>query len=173
MNDNKHLPQTSYDTRYRIRQLAYFRMIYEFDLMCRQSTRMDRRTFEIPCHLLRIVASLLSIEIVNVEEMVAMFLHVLADDVKNRNCLGTLDKTYIKVNVPQQIALCLERVSGKLPQIGQQYHLQEWRGAGNAPTIAKEYLNMTHSSARNVIEHAFGVLKDRWEILHGKLYCLL
>ncbi|KAL0539642.1 hypothetical protein IC582_023858 [Cucumis melo] len=59
------------------------------------------------------------------------------------------------------------------PYRGQQYHLQEWRGAGNAPTIAKEYLNMTHSSARNVIEHAFGVLKDRWAILHGKLYCLL
>ncbi|KAL4017798.1 hypothetical protein IC575_021370 [Cucumis melo] len=84
MNDNKRLPQTPYDTRHRIRQLAYFRMIHEFDFVCRQSTHMDRQTFTILCHLLRIVAGLSSTEIVNVEEMVAMFLHVLAHDVKNR-----------------------------------------------------------------------------------------
>ncbi|KAL0533212.1 hypothetical protein IC582_030428 [Cucumis melo] len=29
---------------------------------------------------------------------------------------------------------------------------------------------MKHSSARNVIERAFGVLKDRWAILRGKSY---
>ncbi|KAL4035952.1 hypothetical protein IC575_004666 [Cucumis melo] len=50
------------------------------------------------------------------------------------------------------------------------YHLQEWRGARNAPTNAKEYFNMKHSSARNVIEHAFGVLKGRWAVLRGKSY---
>ncbi|XP_050935077.1 uncharacterized protein LOC127143858 [Cucumis melo] len=151
MNDNKRLPQTPYDTRHRIRQLAYFRMIHESDLVCRKSTRMDRRTFTILCHLLRTVSGLSSTEIVDVEEMVAMFLHVLAHDVKNRviqrefvrsgetvsrhfnivlfdvvrlyeelikrlapitnncndqrwkcfeNCLGALDGTYIKVNVP-------------------------------------------------------------------------
>uniref|UniRef100_A0A9I9E439 DUF8040 domain-containing protein n=1 Tax=Cucumis melo TaxID=3656 RepID=A0A9I9E439_CUCME len=44
---------------------------------------MDRRTFAILCHLLRNVAGLSSTEIVDVEEMVAMFLHVLAHDVKN------------------------------------------------------------------------------------------
>ncbi|TYK22332.1 retrotransposon protein [Cucumis melo var. makuwa] len=57
---------------------------------------------------------------------------------------------------------------------GQRYHLQEWRGAGNAPTNAKDYFNMKHSSARNVIEHAFGVLKGRWAILCEKsemTYC--
>ncbi|KAL4035629.1 hypothetical protein IC575_004332 [Cucumis melo] len=53
---------------------------------------------------------------------------------------------------------------------GQRYHLQEWRGAANAPTNAKEYFNMKHSSARNVIERAFGVLKGRWAILRGKSY---
>ncbi|TYK07720.1 retrotransposon protein [Cucumis melo var. makuwa] len=112
---------------------------------------MDRRTFAILCHLLRTVSVLSSIEIIDVEEMVAMFLHVLAHDVKNHviqrkfvrsgetvsrhfnlvllvvvrlyeklikrpvsvtnncndqrwkcfeNCLGTLDGTYIKVDVP-------------------------------------------------------------------------
>ncbi|KAL4032715.1 hypothetical protein IC575_005796 [Cucumis melo] len=98
---------------------------------------MDMRTFAILCHLLRTVSDLSSTEIVDVEEMVTMFLHILAHDVKNHviqrkfvrsgetvsrhfnlillavvrlykelikrsvsNCLGTLDGTYIKVNVP-------------------------------------------------------------------------
>ncbi|KAL0549127.1 hypothetical protein IC582_013607 [Cucumis melo] len=56
------------------------------------------------------------------------------------------------------------------PYRGQRYHLQEWRGAANAPTNAKEYFNMKHSSARNVIERSFGVLKGRWAILRGKSY---
>ncbi|KAA0041589.1 retrotransposon protein [Cucumis melo var. makuwa] len=56
------------------------------------------------------------------------------------------------------------------PYRDQRYHLQEWRGAANAPTNAKEYFNMKHSSARNVIERAFGVLKGRWAILRGKSY---
>ncbi|KAA0031842.1 retrotransposon protein [Cucumis melo var. makuwa] len=172
MNNNKRLPHTPPDTRYRIRELAYFRMIYESDLVCRQSMRMDRRTFAILCHLLRNVAGLSSTEIVDVEEMVAMFLHVLAHDVKNRviqrefNCLGALDETYIKVNVlagdrptfrTRYYYLCdagYPNAEGFLaPYRGQRYHLQEWRGDANAPTNAKEYFNMKHSSARNVIEH--------------------
>ncbi|KAA0040588.1 retrotransposon protein [Cucumis melo var. makuwa] len=56
VNDNKRFPQTPYDIKHRIRQLAYFRMIHESDLVCSESTRMD--------------------------------------------CLGALDGTYIKVNVP-------------------------------------------------------------------------
>ncbi|KAA0044938.1 retrotransposon protein [Cucumis melo var. makuwa] len=256
MNNNKRLPHTPPDTRHRIRELAYFRMIHESDLVCRQSTRMDRRTFAILCHLLRNVAGLSSTEIVDVEEMVAVFLHVLAHDVKNRviqrefvrsgetvsrhfnivllvvlrlyeelikrpvpNCLGALDGTYIKVNVPagdrptfktrkreiatnvlgvcdmkgdfvyvlagwEGSAVCCgsyvmrfhEKMDYKCqrgflaPYRGQRYHLQEWRGAANAPTNAKEYFNMKHSSARNVIERAFGVLKGRWAILRGKSY---
>ncbi|KAA0063861.1 retrotransposon protein [Cucumis melo var. makuwa] len=191
------------------------------------STRMDKRTFAILCHLLRNVAGLSSTEIVDVEEMVAMFLHVLAHDVKNRiiqwefvrsdetvsrhfnivllavvrlyeklikrpvpNCLGALDGTYIKVNVPagdrptfrtrkgeiatNVLGVCDTKgdfVYGFLvPYRGQRYHLQEWRGVANAPTNLKEYFNMKHSSARNVIERAFGVLKGRWTILRGKSY---
>ncbi|KAA0038310.1 retrotransposon protein [Cucumis melo var. makuwa] len=45
---------------------------------------MDRRTFAILYHLLQTVSGLSSTEVVDVEEMVAMFLHVLAHDVKNR-----------------------------------------------------------------------------------------
>ncbi|KAL4025168.1 hypothetical protein IC575_013546 [Cucumis melo] len=84
MNNNKRLPHTPSNTRHRIRQLMYFRMIHESDLVCRQSTRMDKQTFAILCHLLRNLPGLSSTKIVDVEEMVAMFLHVLAHDLKNR-----------------------------------------------------------------------------------------
>ncbi|XP_038886609.1 putative nuclease HARBI1 [Benincasa hispida] len=53
---------------------------------------------------------------------------------------------------------------------GKQYHLFDWRGAGNAPTTGREFFNMKHSSARNVIERAFGLLKGRWAILRAKLF---
>ncbi|TYK19867.1 retrotransposon protein [Cucumis melo var. makuwa] len=203
--------------------------------------------------------------------VLAMFLHVLAHDVKNRviqrefvrsgktisrhfnivllailrlyeelikrpvpNCLGALDGTYIKVNVPagdrptfrtckgeiatNVLGVCdtkgdfvyvlacwegyaadsrilrdaLSRENGlQVPKgisslikhrrflltylkvINEPFNnmiLLSWRGAANAPTNAKEYFNMKHSSARNVIEHAFGVLKGRWTILRGKSY---
>ncbi|TYK30845.1 retrotransposon protein [Cucumis melo var. makuwa] len=186
---------------------------------------MDRRCFTILCHLLRTIAGLRSTEVVDVEEMVAMFLHILAHDVKN--CViqrefmrsGALDGTYIKVNVSASdraryrtrkgevttnvLGVCdtkgdfvyvlagweglaahsrilrdaLSRPNGlKVPKgflapyRGQRYHLQEWRGPENAPSTSKEFFNMKHSSARNVIERAFGVLKDRWGILRGKSY---
>ncbi|TYK04867.1 retrotransposon protein [Cucumis melo var. makuwa] len=84
MNDSRRITHTPSDTHHRIRQLAYFRKIHESNLVCCQSTRMDRQTFTILFHLLRIVSGLSSTEIVDVEEMVATFLHVLAHDVKNR-----------------------------------------------------------------------------------------
>ncbi|KAA0066981.1 retrotransposon protein [Cucumis melo var. makuwa] len=83
MNDSRHITHTPSNTRHRIRQLAYFRMIHESNHVCRQSTCMDRQKFAILCHLLRTVSGLSSTEIVDVEEIVAMFLPVLAHDVKN------------------------------------------------------------------------------------------
>ncbi|XP_038895742.1 protein ALP1-like [Benincasa hispida] len=56
------------------------------------------------------------------------------------------------------------------PYRGERYHLSDWRGVGNAPTTAREFFNMKHSSARNVIERAFGLLKGRWAILRGKSF---
>ncbi|KAF7812029.1 protein ALP1-like [Senna tora] len=50
------------------------------------------------------------------------------------------------------------------PYRGQRYHLSEWR-EGRNPTNPKECFNMRHSSARNVIERCFGMLKKRWAIL--------
>ncbi|TYK22897.1 retrotransposon protein [Cucumis melo var. makuwa] len=128
------------------------------------------RTFIILCHFLKTVAGLSSTKIVDVEEMVAMFLHVLAHDVKYRNCLGALDETYIKVNVPvadhptfrtRKGEITTNVLCGFLASYrGQRYHLQECRGAGNAVTNAKVYFNMKHSLIRNMIECAFGVRKS-------------
>nr|XP_043624682.1 protein ALP1-like [Erigeron canadensis] len=50
------------------------------------------------------------------------------------------------------------------PYTGQRYHLNDWRD-GHQPTTPKEFYNMKHSSARNVIERCFGLLKGRWKIL--------
>ncbi|XP_038880502.1 uncharacterized protein LOC120072165 [Benincasa hispida] len=223
---------------------------------------MDRRCFAILCTLLRTTGGLVGTEVVDVEEMVAMFLHILAHDVKNRvvrrqfvklsdtvsrhfnsvlnvvlrlheDCLGALDGTYIKVNVnatdrpryrmrkgeittnvlgvydtngdfvfvlpgwedstadsrvltdaisrPNGLEvlkgyyyLCdvgYQNVEGFLaPYRGKQYHLSECHGGGNASTTTREFFNMKHFSARNVIETAFGLLKERWAILRGKSY---
>ncbi|XP_050942571.1 uncharacterized protein LOC103484217 [Cucumis melo] len=214
MINNKCIPHTPSDTRHRIRQLAYFQMIHESDLVCRQSTYMDRRTFAILCHMPRTVDGLCSTEIVDVEEMVSMFLHILVHDVKNcviqrefvqsgetvsrhfnlvllvvRRLHNKLIKKPVSItnNCTDQRWKCFElrRIRSRLADStgcpcttqriasakgGQRYRLQEWRGAGNAPTTAKEYFNMKHSSARNLIERAFGLLKGHWEILRAKLY---
>ncbi|GJX02662.1 ALP1-like protein isoform X1 [Tanacetum coccineum] len=52
------------------------------------------------------------------------------------------------------------------PFRGQRYHLSTWRN-GRQPEKAEEYFNMKHSSARNVIERCFRVLKKRWAILRS------
>ncbi|TYK07193.1 retrotransposon protein [Cucumis melo var. makuwa] len=209
---------------------------------------MDRKTFAILCHLLWTIVGLSLTKIVDVEEMVVMFLHVLAHDVKNHviqrefvwsdetvsrhfnlvlldvNCLRALDETYINVNVPAIDCLTFRTRKGEIatnildvydtkrgflytywsigkdpqqtrafsktcqryyylchvgyPNVegflalyrGQRYHVQEWRGVGNVPTTVKEYFNLKYSSARNVIERAFDLLKGRWTILREKLY---
>lgn len=55
------------------------------------------------------------------------------------------------------------------PYRGQRYHLSEWRN-GRHPESPQECFNMRHSSARNVIERAFGILKMRWAILRSPSY---
>nr|XP_017217585.1 PREDICTED: putative nuclease HARBI1 [Daucus carota subsp. sativus] len=52
------------------------------------------------------------------------------------------------------------------PFRGERYHLNDWDD-DNQPTSAREYYNMMHSSARNVIERCFGILKKRWAILRS------
>ena len=55
------------------------------------------------------------------------------------------------------------------PYRGQRYHLKEWDG--HEPVNYKEYFNMKHAQARNVIERCFGILKMRWAILKSLSYC--
>ncbi|XP_061372135.1 uncharacterized protein LOC133314647 [Gastrolobium bilobum] len=55
------------------------------------------------------------------------------------------------------------------PYRGQRYHLSEWRH-GAQPRTAQEFFNMKHSSARNVIERCFGMLKGRWAIVRSKSF---
>ncbi|GAV81609.1 LOW QUALITY PROTEIN: DDE_4 domain-containing protein, partial [Cephalotus follicularis] len=52
------------------------------------------------------------------------------------------------------------------PYRGQRYHLNDWR-TGHRPNTPKEFFNMKHSSAGNVIERCFGLLKLRWAILRS------
>uniref|UniRef100_A0A5B6Z293 DDE Tnp4 domain-containing protein n=1 Tax=Davidia involucrata TaxID=16924 RepID=A0A5B6Z293_DAVIN len=53
------------------------------------------------------------------------------------------------------------------PYRGTRYHLNEWSASGNNPQTYKELFNLRHSTARNVIERAFGLLKKRWAILRS------
>ncbi|OJA11630.1 hypothetical protein AZE42_13458, partial [Rhizopogon vesiculosus] len=52
-----------------------------------------------------------------------------------------------------------------VPYHGIRYHLAEWGRAGVRPMNKEELFNLRHSSARNVIERIFGVLKHRFHIL--------
>ncbi|KAA0066444.1 putative nuclease HARBI1 [Cucumis melo var. makuwa] len=55
---------------------------------------MDRRCFTILCHLQQTRAGLESTKHVEVEEMVALFIHVLAHDVKNRQ----IQRKFVKLD---------------------------------------------------------------------------
>ncbi|GAA0159482.1 hypothetical protein LIER_16245 [Lithospermum erythrorhizon] len=58
------------------------------------------------------------------------------------------------------------------PFRGQKYHLNDWR-ARYQPNTSEEFFNMKHSSARNVIERCFGILKARWGILRSTINYLI
>ena len=51
------------------------------------------------------------------------------------------------------------------PYRGVRYHLKEY--SANPPRNAKELFNLRHSSLRNTIERAFGVLKRRFPIIRS------
>ncbi|XP_048492671.2 uncharacterized protein LOC104902848 isoform X1 [Beta vulgaris subsp. vulgaris] len=245
--------------------------------ICCEQLRLDIRCFEKLCHTLQSKGDLMTTRNVTIKEIVALFLHVLAHDLKNRKMqalfarsgetisrqfhvvlrsmlkigkyyikpvdqgisydgdnkwkwfeglLRALDGTHIDMTVPIEdraryrdrkgdistnvLASCdpnlrftyvlpgwegsasdprvlrdaLHRPNGikvlrnryflvdlgftngegfLAPYKGTRYHLNLWRG--NTPTNYKELFNLRHSSARNTIERAFGLLKKRWAIL--------
>nr|KAJ0200715.1 hypothetical protein LSAT_V11C600336550 [Lactuca sativa] len=239
--------------------------------MCLSQLRMNRRCFARLCCMLETLGGLKATRYMNVDEQVAIFLHMIAHNVKNRvltccfhrsgetisrlvsrvchavirlhpyllkrpepitedsmdqrwkwfkNCLGALDGTHIKCLVPLEdkpryrtrkndmqfiyvlpgwegstadsrvLRNALLRPNGLkirrpgyylvdagytkgegflAPYRGQRYHLNDWRD-GHQPTTPKEFYNMRHSSARNVIERCFGILKARWGVLRDNSY---
>ncbi|XP_022678893.1 uncharacterized protein LOC101775412 [Setaria italica] len=56
------------------------------------------------------------------------------------------------------------------PYRSTRYHLNEWAAQGHNPSTTKELFNLHHSTARNVIERTFGLLKIRWAILRSNSY---
>jgi hypothetical protein len=50
------------------------------------------------------------------------------------------------------------------PYKGARYHMPDWK-RGSAPSGDHEHFNHLHSSIRNAVERAFGVLKIKWRIL--------
>ncbi|MED6130009.1 hypothetical protein PIB30_113786, partial [Stylosanthes scabra] len=53
------------------------------------------------------------------------------------------------------------------PYRGTRYHVHEWAQGPRAPRNYQELFNKRHSSARNVIERCFGLVKKRWAILRS------
>lgn len=61
-----------------------------------------------------------------------------------------------------------------LPYRGVRYHLREWAQGNQKPQNRNELYNLRHSSARNVIERVFGVMKRRFKIIReGNSYDLM
>ncbi|KAA0060298.1 retrotransposon protein [Cucumis melo var. makuwa] len=136
MNNNKRLTHAPYDTRHRIRQAC------------------------ILSHHTRVRP-----EIVDIEKMIAMFLHVLAHVSAGKDL--QLIRAFMRMHLHDQIDFKFPRDIRMQRDFSL---LTKGRGTGKAPTTAKEYFNMKHSSARDVIERAFGLLKGHWTIFHGKSY---
>lgn len=57
------------------------------------------------------------------------------------------------------------------PYRSTRYHLEKFRDVRFDTLSDEEKFNLVHSSLRNVIEWAFGVLKSRWHILGGRPFC--
>uniref|UniRef100_A0A803N625 DDE Tnp4 domain-containing protein n=1 Tax=Chenopodium quinoa TaxID=63459 RepID=A0A803N625_CHEQI len=90
-------------------------------------------------------------------------LRVLRDAFRRPNGLKVPKNRYLLVD------LGYSNAEGFLaPYKGTRYHLNLWRG--NTPTNEKELFNLRHSSARNTIEMAFGLLKKRWSILRNSSF---
>jgi hypothetical protein len=61
---------------------------------------------------------------------------------------------------------------GLTPYRGVRYHLKEWaKDRTQRPANAKEFYNLSHSKARNVVERTIGLLKKRWGVLRGFIDC--
>ncbi|MED6181707.1 hypothetical protein PIB30_118851 [Stylosanthes scabra] len=90
---------------------------------------------------------------------------VLRDAITRRNSLKVPHGNYYLVdagytNGPGFLA----------PYRSTRYHVREWAHGSRAPCNHQEYFNKKHSSARNVIERCFGLLKKKWAILRSPCF---
>ncbi|MFQ6658475.1 hypothetical protein Gotur_027729, partial [Gossypium turneri] len=111
-----------------------------------------------------------------------------------KNCLGALNGTHIKIRVPRVDKPRYRTRKGDIatnvlgvctPEMQFVYVLPGWEGSvvdgrvlrdaitrrhglkGYQPSTPREFFNMKHALARNVIEKCFGLLKLRWGILRS------
>ncbi|KAL6336098.1 hypothetical protein AAG906_010375 [Vitis piasezkii] len=133
------------------------RLIYGSDIACMEQLRMDRHTFTMLCSMLRTIGKLKDSKYVDVEEMVALFLHIIDGNGLSRRNGPVPHGYYYLVDAGY--------TNGKW----QRYHLNDWR-EGHMLTTHEEFFNMKHSAARNVIERCFGLLKLRWAILRSPCF---
>ena len=84
LNKNKKRKLWDSHDRHLVREVNFERIVFISDLACIENTRMDRRAFHVLCDMLKGVGKLEPSKNMSVEEMVAMFLHIIAHDVKNR-----------------------------------------------------------------------------------------
>ena len=98
----------------------FHRIVYGSDVRCINSLRMDRHTFIILCSKLRTFGTLRDTRNVSMEEMVAMFLHILVHHEKNI-CIqdrflhsGETISRYF--NVVLRAVLCLQEQLLKAPE---------------------------------------------------------
>ncbi|GKD59080.1 putative nuclease HARBI1 [Tanacetum coccineum] len=95
-----------------------------------------------------------------------------------KDYIGAIDGTHVRVRVPNRDAPRYRGckyylVDGGLPHRstliapyrGVRYHLKEY--SSRAPQNPQELFNLRHSSLRNSIERAFGVLKKRFSIIRS------
>ncbi|CAM0905541.1 unnamed protein product [Alopecurus aequalis] len=76
-----------FERRVRIKELRVqnlYELIREGDTMCISQLRMDRRTFDILCEMVRDVGGLEGSRNMSLEEIVASFLYILSHHFKNR-----------------------------------------------------------------------------------------
>ena len=73
-----------YHSRMLVRNVNFHRIVFISDLASIENVRMDRFSFHKLCDMLRVIGWLEPTRNMSVEEMVAIFLHILAHDVKNR-----------------------------------------------------------------------------------------
>ncbi|KAJ0018433.1 hypothetical protein Pint_09910 [Pistacia integerrima] len=69
--------------RHNVRSLNLQNMVLDSDTQCLENCRMDVKSFDKLCHLLKSIGGLASTKNTTIEEMVASFLHIIAHHVKN------------------------------------------------------------------------------------------